>query len=171
MKGGQDRIDRLLDKNATEQLAKVDWDRLTDDISARLDHARRTEPMPSRRPVVVKIAARAAAAAAVIFVIIAFRIRESSDMRVHRGSPAAEVVDKKGAVSFQIKDASGRVLAMVQDGRTDKGAVKCDVEIIDRNGDLGADSSRAAWIIISAPKRTFVDNGYNREEADLMCLL
>jgi len=172
MKGEQDRIDRLLDKNATEQLAKVDWDRLTDEISARLDHARQTEPMPSRFPVVFKIAAGAATAAAVIFVIIALRMHEPSDMPVHRGSPAAsEVVDEKGAVSFQIRDASGRVLAMVQDGRADKGAVKCDVEIIERNGNLEADSSRAAWIIISAPTRTLSDNGYDREEADLVCLL
>jgi len=172
MKGEQDRIDRLLDKNTTEQLAKVDWDRLTDEISARLDHARQTEPMPSRRPVVFKIAAGTAAAAAVIIVVIALRMREPSDLQTPQGKSAVvESVDKQGAISIQIKDASGRVLATVQDGRTDEGTVKCDVEIINRSGDSQADSSRAAWIIISAPKQTPAKNGYYREEADLMRLL
>jgi hypothetical protein len=171
MKNEKDKVERFLDKNAAEQLAKVDWDRLTDEISARLDHVRQTESMPSRRPVVFKIAAGVAVAAAVL-VAVMLGMRELSDMQAPQGKSAVvEFVDQKGAVSVQIKDASGNILAVVQDGRTDKGAAKCDVEIIDRNGDLETESRRAAWIIISAPRQTLADNGYNREEADLMCLL
>lgn len=172
MKGAKDKVERLLDKNAAEQLAKVNWDKLTAEISARLDQARRAEPEPSRRPLFFRIAAGAAAAAAVIFVILAITMREPSNSWAPQDrSAVVKSVDKQGAGSFQIRDASGRILATVQDGRTYKEAVKCNVEIIDRNGDPQADSSRAAWIVISAPTRTFVDNGYNREEADLACLL
>jgi hypothetical protein len=171
MKNGKDRVERFLDKNAAEQLAKVDWDRLTNEISARLDHARQAESVPYRRPVIFKIAA-GVAVAAVVFVAVMLGMHELSDLQTPRGKSAVvKSVDEQGAISFQIKDADGRIVAMVQDGRTDKGRVKCDVEIIDRNDDSQADSRQAAWIIISAPTRTLEEDGYNREEADLMCLL
>jgi len=155
MKGEKDRVERLLEKNAAEQLAKVDWDRLTDEISTRLDRAPRARAMPSRGPLIFRIAA-GVAAAAVIFLAVMFRIYESPD--------------KQGAGSIQIKGANGKILATFQDGRAGGGAAKCDVEIIDRKGDLEVDSCRAAWIIISAPTLTLADDGYN-EEADLICLL
>ncbi|HUV62317.1 MAG TPA: hypothetical protein VMW24_00395, partial [Sedimentisphaerales bacterium] len=144
---------------------------LTHEISARLDQARQIKNPPRRYPAFFKLVA-GIAAAALIFVAVVFRTHEPSDMQEPRGSSAVvESVDKQGAVLIQIKDASGKLLATVQEPRTDKGAVKCDVEIIDRDGDLEAESGRAAWIIISAPSRTLAENEYDREEADLMCLL
>lgn len=170
MKSEKDGLERLLDKNAAEQLAKVDWDRLTGEISARLDHAPQTGPMSSRYVLVFKIAA--GVAAAVVLAAVMSGVHELFDLQIPpERFVAVESVGKQRAILIQVKDASGKVLAMVQEGRTDKGAVKCDVEIIDRDGDLEAESDRAAWIIISAPRQTLVENGQNREEADLVCLL
>jgi len=171
MKRERDKIERLLARNAAEQLAKVDWDRLTEEISTGLDLAPRTETMPSGYAPVFKIAA-GLAVAAVVLVGVILGMRELLDLQAPQGnSTIVKSVDRQGAISIQIKDAGGHVLATVQDGRTDKGAAKCEVEILGRNGDAKAGSSRATWVIISAPTQAFAENGYDREEADTICLL
>ena len=47
---------------------------------------------------------------------------------------------------------------------------RCDVEIIDLNGDLKKEREQAAWIIISRPEPMFADNGVNRDMSDMICL-
>jgi hypothetical protein len=175
----KDRIDKLLDKNAAEQLEKVNWDRLTNEISDRLDRAGQMKVPPrspsmaglglSQWPFFFKAAAGMTAAAAIIFVAVVFRVNEPSDMQMP-GDTAAEIADTKPVTSIQIKDTAGKAFVMVHVGRTDKEAAKCIVDIIDHNSDLEEDS-RAAWIIINATKRALADNGHDKEEADLMCLL
>ncbi len=48
---------------------------------------------------------------------------------------------------------------------------KCDIEIIDANGDRQQDRNQAEWIIIRIPEPALADNGTSRDEMDLMCLL
>ena len=171
MKRARDKIERLLAKNAAEKLAKVDWDRLTEEISTRLDRAPRTEAMPIRYAIVFNIAA-GLAVAAIVLVGLTLGMRGLLALQSpHDHSVVVRCVDKQGAISIQIKDAGGHVLATVQDGRTDKGAAKCEVEILGRNGDAKADNSRATWVIISTPTQAFAENGYDRQEADTICLL
>lgn len=171
------RIDRLLDKNAAKQLERVDWDRLTDEISDRLERARQTK-VPPRIPSVVrlspwpsffKITAGIITVAAVILVAVIFRLNESSKTQM-TGDRTAEVIDTKRATSIQVKDTAGEAFVVVHVGSTGKEAAKCIVDIIDHNGDL-EEGNQAAWIIINATRRALADNGYNREEDDLMCLL
>jgi hypothetical protein len=172
MKHEKERIDLLLDENAAEQLTKVDWNRLTDEISTRLDQARNGETSPNKYPTFFKIATGVAAAAAVVFAVIMLRIPRPSDSLPTEGRFAVvEFVDKRGAASIEIKHTGRKSLVTVRVGRTDKEVAKCDVEIIDRNADLKADNSRAAWMIISMPRPTFADNGHSREETDLIHFL
>jgi hypothetical protein len=172
MKGEKDRMDRLLDKNAAEQLAKVDWDRLTDAISARLDQARRIESAARRYPTFFKIAAGVTVAAGAVFAVVALRTREPSEVQIPAGrSAVVKLLDRSGTASIQINDQAGKSSVVVHAGRDDRKMAKCEVEIIDRNGDQAKASSRTAWIIISKPERTLADNGHDKEEADVMCLL
>ncbi|MEJ2705469.1 MAG: hypothetical protein P8Z79_23760 [Sedimentisphaerales bacterium] len=172
MKGEKDRIDRLLDKNVAEQLARVDWDRLTDAISTRLDQARRIEAPPSKYPAFFKIAAGVAVAAGAVFAVVAVRTREPSEVRIPTGRTAVvKLLDRTGVASIRINDQAGRSSVVVHTGRDDRSVAKCEVEIIDRNGGQARESSRTAWIIISRPERTLADNGHDEEEADVMCLL
>jgi hypothetical protein len=167
MKHEKEKIDLLIDKNAAEQLGKVDWDRLTDEISARLARAEQGKTSPSGYPTFFKIATGIAATAAVVFVAVALRMHRPSDSQPTEGRS----VDKRGTASLEIKRPSGKTLATVRVGRTGKEVAKCDIEIIDRNGDLEKDSDRAAWIIITVPRPTFADNGHSREETDLIHFL
>lgn len=175
----KDRIDRLLDKNAAEQLERVNWDQLANEISDRLDKAQQSNVSP-RSPSVVglglsrwlsffKVAAGMTVAAAIIFVAVVLRVNELSDVQMP-GDTAAEIADTKPVASIQIKGTTGKAFVRVRVGGTNKEAAKCIVDIIDHNGDL-EECNRAAWIIINAAKRALADNGYDREEADLMCLL
>ena len=74
MKDRNKRIDGLLDGNAAEQLAKVDWDRLTHETSVRLARAEQAETSPSGYPTFFRVAAAIAATAAVVFVAVVFRM-------------------------------------------------------------------------------------------------
>lgn len=175
----KDRIDKLLDKNAAEQLERVNWDRLTNDISDRLDRAGQMKVPPrspsvvglglSRGPSFFKVAIGITAAAAVIFVAVVLRVNEPSETQMP-GDATAEIVGTKGVASIQVEDTTGKAFVMVHVGGTNKEAAKCIVDIIDHNGDL-EEGNRATWIIINAAKRALADNGHDKEEADLMCLL
>ena len=172
MKGEKDRIDRLLDKNTAQQLTKVDWDRLTDAISAKLDQAERVKAFPRGYTTFFRIAAGVAVAAGAVFAVVALRTREPSDVQVPAGrSAVVTLLDRTGAASIQINDQASRSSVVVHTGRDDRSVAKCEVEIIDRNGDQTKASSRTAWIIISRPERTLANNGHDEEEADVMCLL
>jgi len=172
MKSGRKRIDRLLDRNATEQLERMNWDRLTDEISARLDRARRIEVAPSGWPVFFKVAAGVAAAAVIVLAVVVLRMHGPSQVRTPEGrSAVVEFVDRQRGASVQINDTAGNSLVVIHAGRDDRKAATCVVDIIDRNGDLERENSRAAWIIISRPQQTIADNGQSKEDKDVLCLL
>lgn len=179
MKSDKERVNRLLDKNAAEQLEKVNWDRLANEISDRLDQARQfTVPSRnlslvslglSRWPSFFKAAAGITMAAAIIFVALVFKVNGPSERQMP-GDALAEIADTKPVASIQMEDTTGKAVVTVHVGRTGKETAKCIVEIIDHNGDL-EEGNRAAWFIINVARRALTDNKRNREEADLMCLL
>jgi hypothetical protein len=172
MKGEKERIDRLLDKNAAEQLARINWDRLTDEISARLDRARQIEFSPVRWPSYFKMAGGIAAAAAVILSIVMWRTQGPTDVHVPEGrSAVVEFADQQGRASVRLNDPAGKTLVVIHAGRDDRKVATCVVDIIDRKNDLEREHDRAAWIIISKPQRTIADNGQSKEETDILCLL
>lgn len=172
MKGEKEKIEQLLDRNATEQLARINWDRLTDDISARLDQARRVEVARRGWPAFFKIAAGVAAAAVIVFAVVTKRMHGPSDVHMPEGrSAVVEFMDRQGGTSIQINETEGQSLVVVHVGRDDRKVATCVVDIIDRNGDSERESNRAAWIIISRPQRTLADNGQGKEETDVLCML
>jgi hypothetical protein len=172
MKGEKDRIDRLLDRNASEQLARINWDQLTDEISARLDQGRRAEVARSGWPSFFKIATGLAAAAIIIVAIVALRMHGPSEMQAPEDRTAVvEFVNRQGGASVQINETTGKSLVVVHDGRDDRKVATCIVDIIDRNGDSERESSRAAWIIISKSQRTLAENGQSKDETDVLCML
>ena len=55
MEKDKEKIDSLLDCNAAEQLAEVDWDKLNAAISNQLDQTRTYKTSERKHPVIFKI--------------------------------------------------------------------------------------------------------------------
>jgi len=129
----KEKIDLLFEKNAEEQLARVDWDELNAVISSRLDQTQQSRTSARKYPTVFKIAGGLVAAAAVVFIVLMVRTDGPPEMP---GRAMVTFIEEKGSAS---------------------------VEIIDSNGDLKKDSDRASWIIISRPAAVYADNGADRD--------
>ncbi len=172
MKDKNEQIDLLIERNTTEQLEAVDWDRLNTAISRRLDQARQSTTSRLRFRTVFKIAAGFAAAAAVVFVLVAVRTDTPTTVRFeNRGRAVVKFVESKGSAKVEIKHTSAKATVMVGGGISLKRVAKCDIKIIDANGDKEKNGSRAAWIIIRMPEPVLADNGISRDENDFACLL
>ena len=145
MKQEKENIDLLLERNANEQLAGVNWDGLTAEISERLNQAdqSKTSTMKYRR--VFKIAAGVAAAAAVVVIAVMVRTDTPTTVRFENGAKTTvQFTQSKGTAS---------------------------VEILDFNGQKNQSENRSAWIIIRTREREVADNGQSRDEADFACLM
>jgi len=144
MENEKERIESLFEKNVEEQLARVDWDKLSAAISARLDETQLSKTSASRLPTVFKIAAGVAAAAAVVFVAVMVGTQKPADLPLEdSGRAVVKFIETKGSAS---------------------------VEIIDQNGERKENGSRAAWIIIRMPQPAVADNGANGHLRDLIRL-
>ena len=145
MKQEKENIDLLLERNAGEQLAGVNWDGLHAAISERLNQAdqSKTSIMTYRR--VFKIAAGVAAAAAVVFIAIIIKTDTPTTVRFENGGKAiGTFVESKGSAKVKILDSN-------------------------EQGNQGKD--RSAWIIIRTSEPKVADNGQSRDENDFACLM
>ena len=145
MKKEKENIDLLLERNAGEQLAGVNWNRLNADISERLNQAGRSKTYTINYRSLFKIAAGVAVAAAVIVFAMMIRTEKPTTVRLENGGRAVvKLVESKGSAT---------------------------VEILDSNGRNNQSGDRSAWIIIRAPEPMLADNGQSRDEADFACLM
>lgn len=140
-----DQIDLLLERNASEQLTNVDWDKLNTAISQRLNRIRRSKVSTIWYPSVFKLAAGFIVAAAVVFTAIIVK------------------TDKLNTVQLE---NNRRAVVKLEES---KGSAK--VKILDSNGQENQSSSRPAWIIIRMYEPKVADNGQSRDEADFACLM
>jgi hypothetical protein len=171
VKSEKEKIDSLFEKNAAEQLSGVDWDGLNAAISSRLDEVegRKTSALKYRR--VFKIAAGVAAAAAVVLVAVMIKTEAPAELQLEEGSRAVvKFIESKGTASVKIKGAAGTSQVSVSVGGSERKVARCDIEIIDLNGDLKKERELAAWIIISRPERVLADNGLSRDVMSMICL-
>jgi len=172
MKKEKEKIDLLLERNANEQLAGVNWDGLHAAISERLNQAdqSKTSTMKYRR--VFKIAAGVAAAAAVVFIVVMIRTDTPTTVRFeNRGRAEVKFIESKGSASVKIENASAKAAGVVDLGGSQRKVAKCDIKIIDAGEDKEKNGNRAAWIIIRVPEPVLADNGISRDENDFACLL
>lgn len=145
MKKEKEKIDLLLERNASEQLAGVNWDGLHAAISERLNQAdqSKTSTMKYRR--VFKIAAGVAAAAAVVVIAVMVRTDTPTTVRFENGAKTTvQFTQSKGTAT---------------------------VEILDSNGQGSQSRDRSSWIIIRATEPKVANNGQSRDEADFACLM
>lgn len=171
MENEKEKIDLLFEKNVEEQLAKVDWNKLSAAILSRLDEAHRGKTSWRRYPTVFKIGAGVAAAAAVVFIAVMVRMEKPMDLQFEDGQRAVvKFVETKGSASVEIISTSGRSQVLVDIGYARTGIAKAEVEIIDQNGEGKKNGSRAAWIIIRMPEPALADNGANGHLKDLIRL-
>ena len=171
MKEEKEKIDLILERNAAEQLAKVDWESLNVAISSRLDKAGQGKTSIIRLPTVFKIAAGLAAAAAVVFIAVTVRTDTPTTMRFENGGRAVvKFVESNGTASIEIKQASDKSAVIVDVVGGQIKVARCDVEMIDSNGGLKKDSDGAAWIIISRPEPALADNGTSPDMTSMICL-
>lgn len=172
MKDKNEQIDLLFERNTTEQLETVDWDRLNAAISGRLDQARQRKTSGIGWPTIFKIAAGLSAAAAIVLVVVMVRTDTPTAVRFEKsGSAVVEFVESKGSASIQIEQIRAEFQVLVDIGGSKKKVAKCDIEIIDMNGGRQKDRKRAEWIIIRIPQPVLADNGISKDEKDLICLL
>lgn len=173
MKKEKEKIDNLLDRNANEQLASVDWDKLNTAISQKLDNAGRDRIPAVQHRVLFKFAAGLAAAAAIVVVAIMLRTETPKTVQpVSDGKATVSLIDNKGSASVEIKQKEFAD-AVVEIGglKREKNIARCDIEIININGDTEKRDNRATWIIIRVPEPVLADNGISRDQTDLACLL
>jgi hypothetical protein len=172
MKDKNEQIDLLLERNTTEQLETVDWDRLNTAISGCLDQARQRKTLWTCQPTVFKIAAGLAAAAATVLLVVMIRTDTPTAVRFENdGSAVVEFVESKGSASIQIQPIAAKSQVSIDIGGSRREVAKCDIEIIDVKEELQKNGRRPAWIIIRMPEPALADNGTSRDEMDLMCLL
>jgi hypothetical protein len=172
MKDKNEQIDLLLERNTTEQLETVDWDRLNAAISSRLDQTRQRKPSRIGLSTVLKIAAGLAAATAIVLVAVIIRTDMPTAVRFEKGGSAVvEFVESKGSASIQIEQIRAEFQVLVDIGGSKEKVAKCDIEIIDMNGSRQKDRKLAEWIIIRIPQPVLADNGISKDEKDLICLL
>jgi len=145
MKKEKEKIDLLLERNTSEQLAGVNWKGLNADISQRLNQADRSKTYTINYRSLFKIAAGVAVAAAVVVIAMLLRTDTPTTVRFENGGKA--------------------IVTFVES----KGSAK--VEILDSNGQDNQSLDRAAWIIIRVPEPALADNGQSRDEADFACLM
>lgn len=169
----KESIERLLDRNANEQLAGFDWDRLNKSISDRLDRAGGSRTFVINYGNVFKIAAGiAVAAAAVVIIAILVRTEPPGTRRFENdGKAVVTLIENAGSASVEIKQKSAGAALVIDTQMNRKNLAVCEIEIINSNADNVTNASRAAWIIIRVPEPVLVDDGQSRDEADLACLL
>ena len=166
----QERVDLLIDKNTTDQLSGVDWDRLNEAISTRLDEADARKKSPAVHRYLLKTAAAITAAAAVVFIVLMINVDRPTDAQLEDGGSASVAfVDNRGSASVSISDTAGKTEAIVDIDVYRVKVARCDVEIIDV-GAAREDDERPTWIMISKPEPLFADNGTSRADLDLICL-
>jgi len=171
MKTEKQDIDRLLEQNTSDHLAGVDWTGLNAAISLRLDEAERSRGVPAVRLWVFRIAAGLVAAAAVILVVMIVRTDRAPEFQLENGRLAAvKFAEAKGSAVVEIGHASARSQVMIDVGPGKNKLVRCDIEMIDVNGDSKEKGNRATWIIISRPEPVYADNGVSRDSTDMISL-
>jgi hypothetical protein len=171
MKDEKEKLERLLQRNADEQLADFGWDQLNAAISSRVDQVEKGRRVWIKRASILKIAAGIAAAAAVVVVAVTVHREKPPVIRLHEsGAAMVELIGRRGSASVEIEHATSRAYAMVAIGPGEKKLAKCDIEVIDSNGSGKASDSQAAWIIISRPEPMYADNGFNKDIRDMICL-
>jgi len=172
MKKEKEDIDLLLERNANEQLAGVNWDGLNSAILDRLNQADQSKTYAINYRRVFKIAAGVAAAAALVFIAVMVRTDTPTTVRFeNRGRAEVKFSESKGSASVKIEDASAKAAAVVDLGGSQRKVAKCDIKIIDDGVDKEKNGSRAAWIIIRVPEPVLADNGISKDENDFACLL
>ena len=145
MKRKKEKIDLLLERNTSEQLAGVNWKGLNADISQRLNQADHSKTSTKTYRRVFKIAAGVAVAAAVVFIAVMVRTDTPTTVRFENGA--------KTTVQFTQSKGSATV------------------EILDSKRQDNQSSNRSSWIIIRTRESKVADNGQSRDEADFACLL
>jgi len=172
MRQEKEKIDFLLERNVSEQLASVNWNGLNSAISERLNQAGRSKTYTINYRRVFKIAAGVAVAAAVVFIAVMIRTDAPTTVGFeNRGRAVVKFIESKGSASVKIEHASAKAAVVVDLGGSQRRVARCDIKIIDASVDKEKNDSQAAWIIIRVPEPVLADNGISRDENDFACLL
>ncbi|UCG60025.1 MAG: hypothetical protein JSU70_10985 [Phycisphaerales bacterium] len=198
MKHKKEDVDRLLQRNADEQLADFDWERLSAGISSRLDKVQRRKTSVVGFGAVIRIAAGMAAAAAIVLIAVTVMQRKPAHTPAETsGTAVVKLSERQGTASVDIAaltDAAQVVVATqdeskagpkasVQIGRLSGKAqvavdistgarepVLCRVEIIPLDGSPRRDRTDGAWIIVAGYQPRLADNDASWDMVSTMCL-
>jgi len=166
MKENKEKIDLLIEKNAAEQFSQINWEQLNSAISGKLDNAQQKESSSIKFPSWLKIAASIAIVAAILFTVTIILEKQQNIPLDNDRTAEVQLAESKGGASVQIQTTSANSKVTIELGNK-KELAKCDVEIIDMNGES---SAKATWIIISRPQPIYADNEINQDMMDIMYL-
>ncbi len=170
MRNKKENIDLLLERNAAQQLAKVDWERLNAAISARLDQTSRMKTFASGIPPALKVAG-GLAAAAVILIAVMITVNTPDDLRLENGQRAVvRFSETTGTASVKIRHTPVKSDVFVDLRPARSALAKCDIQIIDVEHEREKNGAPVAWIIISRPEPVYADNRAARDMGDLICM-
>ncbi|HUW18234.1 MAG TPA: hypothetical protein VMW16_02945 [Sedimentisphaerales bacterium] len=168
MRNDNEKVDLLLEQNAAQQLAGFDWEALSAAISSRLDQLSQRKTLVFRIPTAFKIAV---GLAAIILIAVMITVDMRDDLRLANGQRAVvRFAGPTGTASVEIGHALAKSEVFVDVGPAPRTLAKCEVQIIDVEGEREKSGVRAAWIIISRPKPAFADNGTAKDMRDLICM-
>lgn len=197
MKDKKENVDHLLQRNAEEQLADFDWERLSGAIMSRLDEAQHRKTSAVGFGAVVRIAAGMAAAAAIILIAVTIMQQEpvttpadmpgtaTVELSEPQGTASVTATDRSqvvvavsahdegqmsGTASVQISSVSDRPQVAVDIHTRDREPVLCRVEIIRPDESPGRDQSDGAWIVVAGYAPRLVEDRVSRDMLSMMCL-
>lgn len=173
MKTEKENIDDLLKRNADEQLASFNWDRLNKSISEKLDEAGRAKAATINYGSIFKIAAGIAIAAGAIAICMMIAGQDTSKQTQidNDGRAVVSIIENTGRTFVEINKESTETTVIVDMLVNQNSLARCEVEIIDSDINRVINENRPTWIIIRVPEPVLVDNGISRDETDLACLL
>ena len=170
MNDKKEKLDVLLDKNAAEQMAKVNFDELNSVISKRLDQIDKGGTTTCKGPVVFKLAAGLAATAAIILIAFIIDAEKPVTPRTEQGRRAiVKFIDTKAAAKVTFTSAA-KSKTFVSISRPRVKTAACEIKIIDTNGELIKKGDRPAWIMITKPKPELATNGAYEDMINTMFL-
>jgi hypothetical protein len=161
----EEKLDLLLEQNAEQQLAKIDWQALNISISFRLDAAQK--PTIFKWPVLFNIAAVIAIISVIAALLLAGRISLNKKPAT---IASVEYTHSIAKTTVQILEIPAQAEVTLNPAAASSTVARCEVEIIESATKPNPGFGIPTWVIICKTEPPPAQNGVNEETASLLCL-
>jgi hypothetical protein len=160
----KEKLDILIERNAEQQLAKVDWQSLNTSITSRLNTAGTQQSF--NWPLLLRIAAIIA-----VTCVIAAGILIIHNQRANVSARASvELTSGSTRTVVQILDTHSQSEVIFSPPAANSPVAKCEIEIIEPAENTNQNFGGPTWFIICKQETPAVKNGMTEETASMLCL-